>query len=84
MKANYGKAAAGGPVSSTNPFTWATGGEPVVGNAWLGHTVVLTVTIDPGSVVPESNTLNKTATITVAVPLSLSPPGLNGTIPCHG
>ena len=86
MTTNYGKATAAGPVSSTNPFTWAIGGEPAV--VWLGRTVVITVTIDPGNVVPETNESNNTATITVAMPSALpfSPSGSNpnGTILCHG
>jgi hypothetical protein len=88
MTTNYGKATAGGPVSSTNPFTWAIGGENAVGNSWLGHTVVITVTIDPGNVVPESNESNNTTTITVHVPAILPFPtaGSNsdGTIACTG
>jgi hypothetical protein len=59
-----------------------------VGNSWLGHTVVITVTIDPGNVVPESNESNNTATITVHVPATLPFPSAgsnsNGTIACTG
>jgi hypothetical protein len=86
MTTNYGKATAGGPVTSTTPFTWAIGGEPAVGNAWLGHTVKITVTIDPGNDVAETNESNNVAIITVVVPASLpfSASGSNGDykIPC--
>jgi hypothetical protein len=86
MTTNYGAATAGGPVSSTNPFTWGIGGEPLLGNSWLGQTVVITVTIDPGNAVPESNESNNTATITVVMPAAFGFSGsnLSGTIPCHG
>ncbi len=86
MTTNYGKHTAGGPVHSTAPFTWAIGGEPAVGNAWLGHTVKITVTIDPGNDVPETDESNNVAVITVPVPapLPFSPTGSDGdyTIPC--
>jgi hypothetical protein len=85
MATNYGKATAGGPISSTTPFTWAIGGEPAVNNAWLGHTVKITVTLAPAPGV-ESNTANDVTVITVAVPSPL-PFAANGsdgdyTIPC--
>jgi hypothetical protein len=80
MHTNYGKATAGGPVHSTAPFTWAIGGEPSIGNSWLGHTVKITVTIDPGNDVPETNETNNTTTITVSIPATLpfAPNGSNG------
>jgi hypothetical protein len=87
MTTNFGDSA-GGPVSSTTAFTWAIGGENAVGNSWLGKTVVITVTIDPGNVVPETNESNNTAKITVYVPAKLPFPAVgsnsNGTIACTG
>jgi hypothetical protein len=68
MTTNYGKKTAGGPVTSTAPFRWAIGGEPSAGNSWLGHSVKITVTIDPGNDVAETNESNNTAVITVPVP----------------
>jgi hypothetical protein len=83
MTSNYGKQTAGGPVTSTAPFLWAIGGEPTWGNSFLGHTVVLTATIDPVHTVTESNESNNTTTVTLAVPAT--PPPASGTvvsIPC--
>jgi hypothetical protein len=86
MTTNYGTATAGGPLSSTNPFTWAIGGEPSVGNAWLGRTVVITAVIDPGNQIPETNESNNTVKIGVTMPSTLPfpPNGSNsdGTISC--
>ena len=83
MTSNYGKQTAGGPVTSTAPFLWAIGGEPTWGNSFLGHTVVLTATIDPVHTVTESNESNNTTTVTLAVPAT--PPPASGvvvSIPC--
>lgn len=86
MKTNYGKATAGGPVTSASPFTWAIGGEPASGNSWVGHTVQITVTIDPGDDVPESNESNNVAVVTFSVPSPLPIPTIasdsSGTIAC--
>jgi hypothetical protein len=82
MTTSPGNATAGGPVTSTNPFTWAIGVAKGSVSSWLGHTVVITVTIDPGNVVPESNESNNVTTITVAVP-GTPPSNPNGTIACH-
>ncbi len=83
MTSNYGKQTAGGPVTSTAPYLWAIGGEPTWGNSFLGHTVILTATIDPVHTVTESNESNNTTTVTLSVPLT--PPPASGTvvsIPC--
>jgi hypothetical protein len=83
MTSNYGKHTAGGPVTSSAPFTWAIGGEPTAGNAFLGHTVKLTVTIDPGNSIVETNEGDNVAVVTVTVPAT--PPPSTGTVlavPC--
>jgi hypothetical protein len=84
MISNYGKKTAGGPVTSAAPFTWAIGGEPTAGNAFLGHTVKLTVTIDPVHTVAETNEANNVTVVTVVVP-STPPPssGTEETITCY-
>ncbi|MBV1853610.1 hypothetical protein [Catellatospora tritici] len=83
MRSNYGKRTAGGPVTSAAPFRWAIGGEPTAGNSFLGHTVLLTATIDPINTVYELDESNNTTVITVPVPAT--PPPASGTvvtIPC--
>jgi hypothetical protein len=83
MTSNYGKTTAGGPVTSTAPFTWAIGGEPTAGNSFLGHTVQLTVTINPGHTVAESDYTNNITVISVSAPATPPPAaGTVETIPC--
>jgi hypothetical protein len=83
MTANPSGSEAGGPVTSAAPFTRAIGGQPVKNNAMLGHTVTLTVTIDPVNTVPETNEANNVTTISVVVP-STPPPasGAEQTVRC--
>jgi hypothetical protein len=68
MTTNYGKHTAGGALQPNVAHQWAIGGEAVSGNSWLGHTVIITVTVDPTLEVTESNESNNTATITLNVP----------------
>jgi hypothetical protein len=84
MTSNYGTTGAGGPINSTAAFKWAIGGQPTAGNAFLGHTVLLTVTINPGHTVPEINYTNNITVITVSVPTTPPPAkGTEETLPCN-
>jgi hypothetical protein len=87
MTTNYGESRPG-TLTSTTPAAYPIDGQYAPGNRWLGHTVMITVTIDPDNAVAESNESNNTTMVYADVPNDLPlpvsglPPTL--TVPCHG
>jgi regulator of protease activity HflC (stomatin/prohibitin superfamily) len=61
MTTNYGESRPG-TLTSTTPAAYPIDAQFAPGTRWLGHTMVITVTIDPDNVVAESNESNNTAT----------------------
>lgn len=72
-----------GEVTSPDPFVARIGGEPAGGNAFLGRTVVVTVTIDPEDAVAEISEGNNVIRVSVTVPATAPADGADQAVPCE-